>query len=275
MKRLKKLLAVLVTMITVIAMAVPVSVSADDTYSVTITANDEGTHTYSAYQIFSGTLSENGSTLSDIVWGSGVDSTAISDFIAALKADPTIGTDMTDVSTAADVAAVLADYDTDSDKLKAFAAVVRRYLTASPTASETGEGAVTISGLSAGYYLITDSLDSGSGAESATILEVVGDVKITSKSDLPSVTKEAGTETAAIGDTISYTITGTLSSTFANYLSGGSAYSYTLTDTMADCLDLVYTEGGTAGTVVSGVTVMMDGTNVTGSFTITYSNFAV
>jgi len=213
--------------------------------------------------------------LSDIVWGSGVDSTAISDFIAALKADPTIGTDMTDVSTAADVAAVLADYDTDSDKLKAFAAVVRRYLTASPTASETGEGAVTISGLSAGYYLITDSLDSGSGAESATILEVVGDVKITSKSDLPSVTKEAGTETAAIGDTISYTITGTLSSTFANYLSGGSAYSYTLTDTMADCLDLVYTEGGTAGTVVSGVTVMMDGTNVTGSFTITYSNFAV
>ncbi len=270
MKRWKKLFALMAAMIMVIAMAVPVSVGAAGTNSVTITANDTAEHTYNAYQIFSGTLSSDGKTLSDIQWGSGVDtSSSIGGYtlIEALKNDSTIGTDMASVTTAADVVAVLETYSNGSDKLEAFAAVVALYLD-SAAGSGTGTGTVTIDGLDAGYYLITDTVVSGSGATSSAILQVLGNVTMTSKSDLPTVTKTAGTETASIGDTITYTITGELSSTFPGSY---SPYVYTLTDTMASCLDLVYTyPSGDASQVTGGVTVMMGSTDVTSYFTITY-----
>ncbi|MCD7882409.1 MAG: isopeptide-forming domain-containing fimbrial protein [Lachnospiraceae bacterium] len=279
MKRLKKkFLAVLVTMITVIAMMVPVSVSAADTYTVTITANDTGTHTYSVYQIFSGTLSSDGVTLSDVEWGSAVTSVnnGAATLIAALKADSTLSSIMANVKTAADVSDALDAYDNNSAVVKAFAAVVKTFLTensVTATQTATGSGTVSFSGLSAGYYLILDSLDSGTGAESATMVQVIGNVAIQSKSDLPTVTKEAGEETAEIGDTIFYTITGTLSSNFATYLTAQTAYSYTLTDTMDSCLDLEYTPStSNEKQVKGGVTVELDGVDVTSYFTIEYEN---
>ena len=78
MKKARKLTAVLLSLVMLLALVVPAS--AADTYSITI-HNDKTGHTYEAYQIFAGTVSSdeetNGETggpmLGDITWGSGVD----------------------------------------------------------------------------------------------------------------------------------------------------------------------------------------------------------
>ena len=83
MKHLKKLAGVLLALAMVFTLALP-AFAAETTYSITINNSAEG-HTYEAYQIFTGDLS--GTTLSNIVWGSGVSEagqTALGD--AAAKA---------------------------------------------------------------------------------------------------------------------------------------------------------------------------------------------
>ena len=85
------------------------------TYSITIKNADEG-HTFNAYQIFQGKLSENGATLSDVQWGNGVTEAGQT---AAYEYFELTG----DNQTAAKVAEELAKATTDSDKAKGFAAL--------------------------------------------------------------------------------------------------------------------------------------------------------
>ena len=79
MKKLRKMLALLLSLTMILAMGLSVSAEGDDdassdTYSITIT-NATEEHAYSAYQIFKGDLStneENKKVLSNIEWGKGV-----------------------------------------------------------------------------------------------------------------------------------------------------------------------------------------------------------
>ena len=88
MKKARKLTAVLLSLVMLLALVVPAS--AAENYSITI-HNDKTGHTYEAYQIFAGTVSSDEATagnvkgpmLGDITWGSGVDGGAL---LAALKA---------------------------------------------------------------------------------------------------------------------------------------------------------------------------------------------
>ena len=71
---MKKVATILSIIMTMALLLTAVSVAAADTYTLTIDKKDEG-HTYEAYQIFSGTLSEEDDgdlVLSTIVWGTGV-----------------------------------------------------------------------------------------------------------------------------------------------------------------------------------------------------------
>ena len=96
MKQAKKLAAVLLSLVLVLALAVPASAAGN--YTITIT-NDQAGHTYEAYQIFAGDVSDDitdnatdtGPILSNITWGSGVDNTRYAALLAALQADATIG----------------------------------------------------------------------------------------------------------------------------------------------------------------------------------------
>lgn len=84
--------------------------------TITINNNTAG-HTYKAYQIFKGGLSQDGTILSDIQWGNGVNSEAL---LTALK-----GTEAyKDCTTAADVAKVLAGFENDAEQLKKVAVVI-------------------------------------------------------------------------------------------------------------------------------------------------------
>lgn len=175
MKRLKRMASLILALALALALVLAVPAMAAETYSITINNSAEG-HTYEAYQIFTGDLS--GTTLSNIVWGSGISEagqTALGD--AAAKAET--------LKTEADA--------------KAFAKEVAPYLTtAAGSANTVTDGKYVISGLAAGYYLVKDqdgSLTGEDDAYTAYILRVVGNTSVGPKSAKPTVDKQVHDET--------------------------------------------------------------------------------
>lgn len=240
MKKMKKLLSLVLTVAMVVAMGVTVFADSSNTYSVSI-KEAKGGHTYSAYQIFSGKLEEQ--TLSDVEWGSGVNTTAINDGKTLIQAINTINgfascTDAKSVAKALD--------GKTSAVVDQFAKVVDKYLAtaAAGTATAPADGKYTISGLSAGYYFVKDTANiSGNDAQTKFIVEVLGNKEVDPKSSVPTVEKKvketndtAGTTTGwqdaadyDIGDDVPFQLTGTMPSTLADY----DTYSYTFTDTLS------------------------------------------
>ena len=59
MKKFKKMMAIVLSLAVVLAFSVPAMVFAEESYPMTINnANATADHTYTAYQVFAGTLSE-------------------------------------------------------------------------------------------------------------------------------------------------------------------------------------------------------------------------
>lgn len=250
MKKMRKLLAVMLTLIMAMAMMVP-AMAAGESYTITINNNKDG-HTYQAYQVFAGDLSEG--VLSNIQWGTGVNGEAL---LAALKADGTIGSSFTDCTTAAQVAEVLASFESNSTELDAFAAVVGANLSDRATNSGTWNEEsknYTISGLAAGYYFVKDqdgSLTGGTAdAYTKFILKLVKDTEVTPKSDVPSVEKKVqeddkynqdggygqGYNDVAdwnIGDAVPFKLIGTIPE-----MDGYDTYKYIFHDTLSNGLTL-------------------------------------
>ena len=201
MKKARKLTAVLLSLVMLLALAVPASAAVN--YSITIQNNKEG-HTYEAYQIFAGTVSSDdptagnvqGPMLGDITWGSGVDEARHAELLAALQADATIGV-LEGMRDAADAAAVAAALDGATAEIAAaFADVVSDYLAKTPTRDTNimTAGNYVIEGLPAGYYLVKDQDGSLEGdADTATdyIVQVLGNVTMEPKdSDIPTLEKK-------------------------------------------------------------------------------------
>lgn len=201
MKKARKLTAVLLSLVMLLALVIPAS--AADTYSITI-HNDKTGHTYEAYQIFAGTVSDDetdgetdgGPMLGDITWGSGVDGGAL---LAALKAANAgkYGT----CTTAADVAKALGTENATAADAAAFADIAAQHLTATVagTADAPEGGNYVIEGLPAGYYLVKDSLqedDNQTGQVlSDYIVQVLGNVTMDPKdSDIPTLEKKVAEE---------------------------------------------------------------------------------
>ncbi|KAA8821153.1 SpaH/EbpB family LPXTG-anchored major pilin [Bifidobacterium vespertilionis] len=232
----------------------PVTAMAAGEYSITIGTQTKPVtkdHTFEAYQVFAGDLSEkdNDVTLSNISWGNGVKG---SELLTALKSDTTLGTAFASVNSAADVAAALT-----AENAAAFAKVAAAHLT--ETTSGTGtysNETYTISGLAAGYYLVKDKDDSlGDKTEAYTefILQVVKNVTVAPKADVPTVEKKVwDTNDSAtddkdanddkwsdsadhdINDTVKFQLTGSLPSNYDAY----TTYAYTFTDTLSKGLTL-------------------------------------
>ena len=154
-------------------------------FAATVTVPSDGIlkdHTFTAYQVFSG-REENG-VLSDVQWGSGIDSTA---FLAALKADTTYGSLFTDCTDAAAVAKVLGDNNTNTALANAVAKLAYANKTGTGTALTAGENT-----LADGYYLVVDTTtDVGEGgAYNTALLQMVGNININVKTDAPTFEKK-------------------------------------------------------------------------------------
>ena len=256
MKTVKRALALVLALTLLLAMSATVFAADDTTYTITISGdNVVAGHTYEAYQIFKGDLAEKDSKtiLSNIEWGSGVNGDAL---LTALKADATLGNDFNDCTTAAQVADVLATYGRDAEKTQQFAKLAGANLNAAVARTSTWNESGTnysISSLAPGYYLVKDKDDSAPSSDAYTryILQVVHNVTVNAKTDVPTVDKnikEGDTSVkannASIGDVINYEVKSAVPD-----MTGYTKYFFVLNDTMSKGLtfnnDVAVTIGGT------------------------------
>lgn len=153
-KVIKKLLAALLAVAMVCAMAIPAfAYNPGETEE-----NLNGTHGYSAFQIFKGVISKDNPMLSGVDWGQNITEPDI--FLANLKNDPTIGEKFETAATAQEVLAVISQWSNSDDNSIAFARVVCSYLY--PNADAKPEPVITdhtggINIPKSGYYLIVDT----------------------------------------------------------------------------------------------------------------------
>ena len=238
MKRMKKIFALLLTLVVVFGTMSITAFAANQEHTITITNTDQYVpHTYEGYQVFSGDLSADGATMSNIAWGTGVDGPAL---LAALKAstsaalkgdDPLTDAVETDANIfascldAKDVAKVIGVYKDTAAVAEEFANVVSKNLKAAGKFSFTASGTTYTADVpSDGYYFVQDvtssltqeNPDGSSQSDSLSkfILQVVQDVTVVAKDTGlyvdKSITGEGETRlkegSSNIGDVIPYEV---------------------------------------------------------------------
>ena len=230
MKKVKRILSLMLTLIMVMSMGIAVKAE-EDYYVITITNADaisSKDHVYEAYQIFSGKLDSSGTILTEIKWGAHVNS---EDLLAMLKRDPADpdpnkrpepafvvgGVNLfASAATAEDVAKILEDpANHTSDFLSAFAKVAMANKK-TPAIFVSAEGdqpyKIQIPKNMAGYYLVVDRIEAildGDGNPipnrdvSDFILQVVGDVTVEHKGSIPTMDKQVSETGSTYHDSIS------------------------------------------------------------------------
>lgn len=218
-------MALLAAFALVLAMAVPAFANGANQYTISAPAGSN--HTYQVYQIFTGDYS-NGK-LSNVKWGQNSKNHEGTNASAAV--------DSTVLATIAGLGG-----KTDAEIWKG----IEQYVDfgTAPVAEVTS---TTPASVPAGYYVIKDKDGSQDGKQDAYtnyIVQVVGNVKITPKSSIPTVKKEVkdindSTETALgewqedadhdVNDQVWFRLTGTLPENYATYTS----YEYIFHDTMS------------------------------------------
>ena len=152
-KVIEKLLAALLAVAMLCAMAIPAFA-----YNPGETEEDLNTkHDYGAFQIFTGDVSDDNTTISNVGWGESIPHPE--DFLEKLTEDLTIGNQFSNAKTAQDVLMVISTWDDSDDDSIAFARFVCKYLyptaDAKPEPDDTGHtGGFEIR--KPGYYLIVD-----------------------------------------------------------------------------------------------------------------------
>lgn len=220
MKLFKKLASFILAFAMVMAIAMPSVVMAVDNYTITITPTTSD-HTYEAYQIFEGKLSND--KLSDIKWGNAITEEGKTALLNEYNAKD-----------AADLAEKLSKFASKSEQIKAFAKKVSQYLQ-NPTSAKAEGNTATITVDKAGYYLIKDQDNSlGENDETYTefILKVVKNQTVAPKSNKPTSEKKVkdindsegttmtGWQDSAdwdIGDKVPFQLKGTVATDYDNY----------------------------------------------------------
>ena len=276
MKKIKRMMAIAIAIALSVATCGAFTAFADPEAK----AADLADHTYTAYQIFSGTQSddETEGKLGNIQWG-----TAITDngaaLITELKKISALSGLASNASAQAVADAISAlNYNDYSDDAKAIAKAIDNALASGAEGTAVTDG----TGLEAGYYLIKDTTANLKGTDTARNLSLLqmtkkGKFEIRNKTDVPEVEKKvidkndstpetSGWQDSAdydVNDAISYKLTGTLPTNYADY----DWYRYVFTDTAS--------KGLTIDT--SSVAVHLDsetGTDITSMFTIAVSDYS-
>lgn len=171
----------------------------ENTVNVTVpTTTNLKNHTYTAYQILSGTQATSGGALGDAAWGSGIKS---DDFLKALQADTTIKSYFKDVTDAKGFAEALSNTDNfpaDGANTRLVAKIAMKNKQGAGTALAAGSSTQ----LDKGYYLIVDSTTDGQTVYNPAVLAITSDIEIKDKTDVPTLEKKVQeNKKDATGDT--------------------------------------------------------------------------
>lgn len=217
---MKKIMALLLGLVMALAMCMT-AFAADTSLTINTTAG----HTYKIYQILKGDVSG----LSD---GKGT------------LANVEVGSSVTDASATAEAIVNALMNKADGELGNAAYAYVKG---GNEVATVTGTGSAVTTTLAEGYYVVTDEYTTtGSDSLSRYLVAVAGPTTMDPKTETPSIDKKivdtdknaamddnSKTDTAAIGDTIEYEITGSV----PNY-DGYTYYYYVVDDTLSKGLTL-------------------------------------
>lgn len=242
MKSIKRIIALLLTAVMTMTMSVT-AFAADSGCSLTVNVNggqDLKGQTINLYKLFDVTTSKSGET-TNYAYTVNTD-TGYKDAIKSALGISFTGT--TDVQYAEAVKALGAD---NSEKVQKFANDFTEYALKNGTtvkATETsgkinGENTTSylFNGLEKGYYLVYVT---GGKEIQSSLVTVDGNTTVRLKTEAPSITKKADTDTVSIGQVVKYTVTGSVPDT-----TGYSEYVYKIHDTLSNGLDFVNDENGT------------------------------
>lgn len=272
MKKMKKILALMLAAIMMMAMSVTAFAAEGATGTLTLTVNVKTTtpvqdlkgQTINLYKLFD--VTESGTTGSKNYAYTVNTAAGYKDALVSVLGSP-ITASSTDEQFAA---AVLALKDTDSTKIQKFANDFTAYALKNSLATTATSGKITESktnyeftGLNAGYYLVYVTGGKEIQSSLVTVDETTNTVNL--KTEAPSIEKTANKTTVNIGDVVTYTVNGSIPDT-----TGYAEYVYKIHDELSTGLDFVNDATGTAlgeGATTVNVTVAFTDNSVTAAGT--------
>ena len=244
MKRMKKIMALMLAAIMMMAMSVTAFAAGGATGTHTLTVNVKSTtpaqdlkgQTINLYKLFDVTESKSGETTN---YAYTVNNTYKATLASVLK----IGETAKDEEYAA---AVLALKDTEGAVQKFANDFTAEALTKKLSATansgkitEENKTSYTFENLAAGYYLVY--VTGGKEIQSSLVTVDSTTNTVNLKTEAPSIEKKADKETVSIGQVVKYTVTGSIPDT-----TGYEQYVYKIHDTLTTGLDFVNDATGTA-----------------------------
>ena len=238
MKRMKKIMALMLAAIMMMAMSVT-AFAAETTHSLTVNVKggqDLKGQTINLYKLFDVTESKSGETTNYAY-------TVNDTYKAALASVLNIAETSKDEEFAVAVTKLGADNSTGVQKFANdfTAKALTKNLSATTTSNKIAESktAYTFSDLAAGYYLVY--VTGGKEIQSSLVTVDAPTNTVNLKTEAPSITKTADKATAEIGQVVTYTVTGEIPDT-----TGYVEYVYKIHDELSAGLDFVNDANGTA-----------------------------
>ena len=257
MKRMKKIMALMLAAIMMMAMSVTAFAAEGATGTHTLTVNVKSTEpaqdlkgqTINLYKLFDVTESKSGETTN---YAYTVNNTYKAALASVLKIGET-AKDEEFVKAVADQEATIQQFANDFT-----AKALTDNLGATKTSGKIAESKTSyeFTGLDAGYYLVFVTGGKEIQSSLGTVDETTNTVNL--KTEAPSIEKTADKTTVNIGDVVKYTVTGSIPDT-----TGYDQYQYIIHDELSTGLDFVNDATGTA--LGEGATTV----NVTVAFTDT------
>ena len=241
MKRMKKIMALMLAAIMMMAMSVT-AFATETTHSLTVNANgvqDLKGQTINLYKLFDVTESKSGET-TNYAYTVNTE-TGYKDAIKSA-----LGTSFTGTTDEEYAAAVLALKDTEGAVQKFAndftADALTKKISATATSgkiTEENKTSYTFNNLADGYYLVY--VTGGKEIQSSLVTVDATTNKVNLKTEAPSITKTADKTTVNIGDVVTYTVKGSIPDT-----TGYAEYVYKIHDELSTGLDFVNDATGTA-----------------------------
>ena len=260
MKKVKKIMALMLAAIMMMAMSVTAFAAERATGTHTLTVNVKSTEpaqdlkgqTINLYKLFDVTESKSGDTTN---YAYTVNNTYKAALASVLKIGET-SKDEDFVKAVADQEATIQQFANDFT-----AKALTDNLGATKTSEKIAESKTSyeFTGLDAGYYLVY--VTGGKEIQSSLVTVDQTTTTVNLKTEAPSIEKTANKTTVNIGDVVTYTVTGAIPDT-----TGYSEYVYKIHDELSAGLDFVNDANGTAlGTDATTVNVAVAFTDAEGT----------